>query len=61
MDVSEFTSKERKQARKSLLKKIDDYNKQTSKTKAKKASRVSTGFPMTSPSKVVTSVLLMVL
>ncbi|XP_064382815.1 uncharacterized protein LOC135331544 [Halichondria panicea] len=45
MDVSEFTSKERKQARKHLLKKIDVYNKQAKKTRA------SGSFPMTSPSK----------
>ena len=48
MDVSEFTSKERKQARKHLLKKIDVYNKQAKKTK----TRASGSFPMSSPSKV---------
>ncbi len=52
MDVSEFTSKERKQARKNLLKKIEDYNKQA-KPKTAKKTRVSGGFPMTSPSKVL--------
>jgi len=45
MDASQFTAKERKQSRKNLLKKIDQYNKQ-----AKKARRPS--FPITNPSKV---------
>jgi len=44
MDASQFTAKERKQSRKNLLKKIDQYNKQ-----AKKARRPS--FPITNPSK----------
>jgi len=50
MDVAQFTSKERKQARKDLLRKIDTYNKQ-----ARKATRVSPqtpAFPISSPSKV---------
>lgn len=47
MDVEEFTSKERKQARKSLLKKIDTYNKQV-----KKKRQPAGSFPITSPSKV---------
>lgn len=48
MDVGEFTSKERKQARKSLLKKIDTYNKQVKKKKRQPAG----SFPISSPSKV---------
>lgn len=48
MDVAQFTSKERKQARKSLLKKIDTYNKQARKSTRQQA----TSFPITSPSKV---------
>ena len=47
MDVAQFTSKERKQARKSLLKKRDSYNKLAQKTPRQQAS-----FPITSPSKV---------
>lgn len=47
MDIAQFTSKERKQARKSLLKKIDTYNKQVKKTRQPAAS-----FPITNPSKV---------
>ena len=43
MDVAQFTAKERKQARKSLLKQIDVYNKQV---------RKSASFPMSSPSQV---------
>ena len=48
MDVAQFTSKERKQARKNLLKKIDTYNKQARKSSRPQASN----FPITSPSKV---------
>lgn len=46
MDAAQFTAKERKQARKALLKKIDDYNKQARKSR-------SSSFLMTSPSKVL--------
>lgn len=54
MDVAQFTSKERKQARKNLLKKIDTYNKQ-----ARKPSRpqAAANFPITSPSKVITIII----
>ena len=45
MDAAQFTAKERKQARKALLKKIDGYNKQARKS-------MSSSFLMTSPSKV---------
>lgn len=45
MDAAQFTAKERKQARKALLKKIDGYNKQARKSR-------SSSFLMTSPSKV---------
>ena len=47
MDVALFTSQERKQARKNLLKKIDTYNKQ-----AKKTRHPAGNFPITNPSKV---------
>lgn len=46
MDAAQFTANERKQARKALLKKIDDYNKQARKSR-------SSSFQMTSPSKVL--------
>ena len=49
MDVAQFTSKERKQARKNLLKKIDTYNKQTRKSSPRQQA---TNFPITNPSKV---------
>lgn len=45
MDVSQINAKERKQARKNLLKKIETYNKQLRKTR-------KPSFPITSPSKV---------
>ena len=47
MDVAQFTAKERKQARKDLLKKIEDYNKQ-----ARKSHSPGGSFPITSPTKV---------
>ena len=45
MDVSLISAKERKQARKGLLKKIESYNKQLKKTRRP-------SFPLSSPSKV---------
>ena len=50
MDVAQFNSKERKQARKNLLKKIDTYNKQARKTTRQQVA----SFPITTstPSKV---------
>ena len=45
MDPAHFTAKERKQARKALLKKIEGYNKQAKKSR-------SSSFQMTSPTKV---------
>ena len=45
MDPAHFTAKERKQARKALLKKIEGYNKQARKSR-------SSSFQMTSPTKV---------
>lgn len=45
MDISQLTAKERKQARKDLLKKIDAYNKQQRKTRRP-------SFPLSMPSNV---------
>ncbi len=49
VDVAQFTSKERKQARKDLLRKIDTYNKQA--RKATRHSQQTPAFPISSPSK----------
>ena len=45
MDISQLTAKERKAARKDLLKMIDSYNKQQRKTRRP-------SFPLSPPSKV---------
>ena len=45
MDIAQLTAKERKAARKELLKMIDSYNKQQKKTRRP-------SFPLSPPSKV---------
>ena len=45
LDVTKFTERERKAARKDLMKKIEHYNKQTKKTR-------EAHFPISSPTKV---------
>ena len=46
MDISQLTAKERRSARKELLKMIDSYNKQQRKTRRP-------SFPLSPPSQVV--------
>ena len=45
LDVTKFTERERKAARKDLMKKIEHYNKQMRKTR-------EANFPISSPTKV---------
>lgn len=47
MDVSQLHAKDRKHARKNLLRKIDSYNKELRKTR-------QPSFPLSGPSKVRT-------
>ena len=45
LDVTQFTAKERKTARRNLLRKIEDYNKQLKRTH-------KPSFPLSSPTNV---------
>lgn len=45
LDVTQFTAKERRAARRDLLKKIEDYNKQMKRTR-------KPSFPLSNPSNV---------